>query len=95
MSGASIPQDGEKYSPAFWRISQYTSFEQAREMGGIYHGEDCFGSMASADAMLCAGAVANCLDGGSQNNDVMVRLVVDGMTIGDFHLAESIPVQIH
>ena len=58
-------------------------------MGGLYHGEDCFGSAAYADAMLCASAVANCLDGGSQHNDVMVRLVVDGNPIGDFPLAKG------
>ena len=64
-------------------------------MGGLYRGEDCFGSTNYADAMLCASAVADCLDGGSQHNDVMVRLVVDGKIIGDFPLAQSDHAQIH
>ena len=79
---------GIEFSPIFWRTSQYGSYDEANAQGGTYSGEDCYGYGNFVDAMCCALAAANCMDGGA-DEDLRVRLVVDGEHLGDFKLSEA------
>jgi hypothetical protein len=73
-----------KFTPTFWRKSQYKNYEEALQQGGVYPGEICYGFTTYADAMCCAKAAAECVDSSSVKDDLQVHLVVDGEDLGDF-----------
>ena len=77
-----------EFEPTFWRTSQYGSYEEAKAQGGTYDGETCYGYSAFVDAMCCALAAATCMDGGA-DEDLRVRLTVDGEDYGDYKLSEA------
>ena len=76
----------EMFVPSFWRKSQSADFDTALKEGAVYPGEPCAGYTCYADSMTNARVAANCIDSSSIEDDLMVRLVIDGVLIGDLDI---------
>jgi hypothetical protein len=88
----SVLSKAEAIAPIFWRRSQYATFEEAKENGGVYLGTNCYGYTAFADSMQNAASAAECLDGCSVRDDLMVFITADGVTLGSYPIARSYQV---
>lgn len=73
----------ERFTPSFWRTSQYENYEKALSQGGVYQGEECYGYTSYADAMTNVKCAIECLDGCWEKEGLMVHLLIDGVVIGD------------
>lgn len=80
----------ESWHPSYWRTSQYPTYEAAKEQGGVYKGEVCYGLSSFLDSMSNVAAAMNCCDGGWDMEGLMVRILADGVDIGDFELSKGI-----
>jgi hypothetical protein len=80
----------EAWHPSYWRTSQYPTYEAAKEQGGVYKGEVCYGLSSFLDSMSNVAAAMNCCDGGWDMEGLMVRILADGVDIGDFELSKGI-----
>jgi hypothetical protein len=76
----------EMFVPSFWRKSQSEDFDTALKEGAVYPGEPCAGYTCYADSMTNARVAATCIDSSSIENDLTVRLVIDGVLIGDLDI---------
>jgi hypothetical protein len=80
--------NGYEYESAFWRTSQYKDYDQASRDGGVYNGETTYGYTSFVDSMCNALAAATCLDADA-DNDLRVRVELDGRDLGDFKLSDA------
>lgn len=75
----------ERVDICMYRNSEYNSYEDAFKNGGIYHMTETYGYSSTLDSIHNCFIVAKMLN----ENDIRVRMVVDGVALRECFLSEA------
>lgn len=79
----------EKVEIVAYRKSQYDNYLVAFKNGGVYGLTETYGYSATLDSIYNCNQVAKMVDHYSPENDIRVRMIVDGVALSECFLSEA------
>lgn len=76
----------ERVDVVMYRKSQHPNYERAFKDGGVFNMTETYGYSATMDSIYNCSVIAGMLN---ENNDIRIRMIVDGVTLSECFLGEA------